>query len=105
MQLERDPQVQLHVERVVVRDERPRVRAAGLDVEDRRLDLDEALGGERAAEAGDQLVADLERPPGLLVDDQVGVALAVAGVDVGQPVPLVRQRAHGLGEQLATGRP
>ena len=64
VQLERDPQVQLHVERVVVGDERPGVGAAGLDVQDRRLDLDEALGGERAAEAGDQLVADLERRGG-----------------------------------------
>jgi hypothetical protein len=37
--------------------------------------------------------------PGVLVDDEVGVALAEAGVGVGQPVPLVGQRADGLGEQ------
>ena len=33
-----------HVERVVVGDERAGVRAAGLDVQHRRLDLDEARG-------------------------------------------------------------
>ena len=50
VQLERDAQVQLHVERVVMGDERPSVGAAGLDVQHRRLDLDEALG--RAACGG-----------------------------------------------------
>ena len=43
VQLERDAQVQVDVERVVVGDERPGVGAAGLDVEHRRLDLDEAV--------------------------------------------------------------
>ena len=42
VQLEGDAQVQRHVERVVVGDERAGVGAAGLDVEHRRLDLDEA---------------------------------------------------------------
>ena len=45
-------------------------------------------------------VADLEDPAGLLVDDEVGVALAVAGVGVGEALPLVGQRPHGLGQQL-----
>jgi hypothetical protein len=56
--------------------------------------------GERAAEAGDDRVADLEGPLGVGVDDQVGVALAEAGVGVAESVPLVRQWSHRLGEQL-----
>ena len=48
----------------------------------------------------DHGVADLEDPAGLLVDDEVGVALAVAGVGVGEALPLVGQRPHGLGQQL-----
>ena len=60
---------------------------------------------ERAPEAGDDRVADLEDPAGLVVDDQVDVALAEAGVGVGEAVPLVGQRAHRLGEQLERGRP
>ena len=55
---------------------------------------------ERAAEAGDDLVAHVERPPGVGVDDEVDVALAEPGVGVGQAVPLVGQRAQRLGEQL-----
>ena len=41
-----------------------------------------------------------EHPPGVVVHDEVDVALAEAGVDVGEPVPLVGQRAQRLGEQL-----
>ena len=83
--------------------ERPGVGAAGLDVQHRRLDLDVVVAVERAPEAGDHRVADAEVAPRLLVDDQVGVALAEAGVGVGEPVPLVGQRAHGLGQQLERG--
>ena len=78
----------------------PGVGAAGLDVQHRRLDLDEAALVQRAAEAGDDLVANLEGPLCLGVDDQVGVALAEAGVDVGEAVPLVGQGPHRLGEQF-----
>ena len=52
------------------------------------------------AERRDQGVAHLEHLAGLVVDDEVGVALPVAGVGVGEALPLVRQRAYGLGQQL-----
>ena len=74
--------------------------AAGFGVQHRRLDLDEAALVQRAPEAGDDLVADLERPLRLGVDDQVGVALTEPGVDVAEAVPLVGQRPHRLGQQL-----
>jgi hypothetical protein len=50
------------IERVVVGRERARMGAARLGVQHRCLDLDEAALVQRAAEAGDDLVADLERP-------------------------------------------
>ena len=100
VQLQRDSKVQLHVQRVVVRDERACVRAAGLHVQHRGLDLDEPAAVQRAAEAGDHLVADAEVLAGLVVDDEVRVALAEAGVGVGEAVPLVGQRAHRLRQQL-----
>ena len=53
VQLERDPEVEVHRQRVVVGRERPGMGATGLDVQHRCLDLDEALGVERAPEAGD----------------------------------------------------
>ena len=64
VQLEGDPQVHRHVERVVVGDERTGVRTTGLGVQDRGLDLHEAAGLQRATEAGDHGVADLEGPAG-----------------------------------------
>ena len=100
VQLQRDAQVQLEVQGVVVGDEGAGVGAAGLEVEDRRLDLHEAVVGQGGAERGHHGMADLEDPPGLLVDDEIGVALAVAGVDVGQALPLVGQWAQRLGQQL-----
>ena len=45
-----DPQVERLVELVVVRRERPRERAAVARLQDRRLDLDEAVLVERAAD-------------------------------------------------------
>ena len=55
---------------------------------------------QRSAEAGDDLVADAERAARLFVDDQVGVALAEPRVGVGEPVPLVGHRPHGLRQQF-----
>ena len=43
MQFQRDPQIQLHIERVVMRHERPGRGAAGDRVQRRAFDLDEAL--------------------------------------------------------------
>ena len=59
-----DAQVQRHVERVVVGDERAGVGAARLDVEDRRLDLDEAAVVQRRAEAGHARRGGSRRPGG-----------------------------------------
>ena len=50
VQLQRNAQVELHIERVVVSDERPGVRTARLDMEHRGLDLDEPQAMQRAAE-------------------------------------------------------
>ncbi len=100
VELERDAQIQIDVERVVVGDERAGVRAARLDVQHRGLDLDEPAIVQGPAEAGDHRVADLERPPRLLVDDQVGVPLTETGVGVGQAVPLVGHGPQRLGQQF-----
>lgn len=100
VQLERDAQVELHVERVVVGDERAGMGTTRLHVQHRRLHLDVAAAVQRAPEAGDDLVADAERAPGLLVDDEIRVALAEAGVGVGEAVPLVGERAHRFRQQL-----
>ena len=44
-------------------------------------------------------MTDAERAPGVVVHDEVGVALTEAGVDVGEALPLVGHRSHGLRQQ------
>ena len=100
VQLERDAEIERHVERVVVGDERAGVGAAGLGVQDRCLDFDEAHLVQGVAEGLDDRVADLEVAAGLGVDDEVGVALAETRVGVGEAPPLVGQRPDRLGQQL-----
>ena len=74
--------------------ERARDRATGDRLHHRRLDLEEPAGVEELADAADQARAELEDRARLGVDDQVDVALPVAGLDVLQAVPLLWQRAE-----------
>ncbi len=99
VELDRDAEVELHVERVVVRRERARLRAADFGMQHGCLHLDEPVLGESPTKACHGLVADLEVPTSILVDDEVGVALPEPGVDIAQPVPLVRHRPDRLREQ------
>ena len=49
--------------------------------------------------------AHLEHAPRVRVDDQIEIALAVAGLDVAQAVPLLGQRDEALRQELESGRP
>ena len=100
VQLGGDAELQIDVEGVVVRLEGPRRGAARLLrlVERRRLDLDEAAPVEEAADGRDDPRPLLEHLAHALRDDHVHVALPVALLDVGEPVPLLRQRPHRLRE-------
>ena len=62
VQLGRDAQVEVAVELVVVRRERPRVGAAVERLQDRRLDLDEAGRVELAPQRGDRRARAAARP-------------------------------------------
>ena len=105
VELGRDAQVEIRVELVRVRHERVRERAAVPGLEDGRLDLDEPLGIEVAADRRNDLRAQDEEVARLLVHEQVEVALAVAGLRVGQAVERVRERAAIASEhrQLVDG--
>ena len=63
-QLERDAQVGVEIEGVVVRDERPGRGPALLQVQDRRLYFDEVLVLERATDGIDRASAGPQRPVG-----------------------------------------
>ena len=99
MQLRRDAQVQVDVQGVVMGHERTRRRAALHRIEDGRLAFDVAQVVEVLADAAVDERALLEGLAHFRIDDQVDVALAVAGVHVLEAAPLVGQRADGLAQQ------
>ena len=99
VELRRDAQVHLLVQRVVMRDEGLGVGAARDRVQHRRLDLQEAVLHHVGADRGHRLGARHEALARLAVGDQVGIALAVLLLLVGHAVELVRQRAQRLGQQ------
>ena len=104
VQLGGDAQVVLLVERIEVRDERLG-RGAALDgLQDGGLDLHVAVVLHVAAEGGDDGGALAERLAHVLVHNEVDIALAVAGLLVGEAVELLGQRTDGLGEQLELAR-
>ena len=94
VQLGRDSQVHIDVERVVVRDERLGDCAARNHLQHRRLDFHEVERIEEPAKVLHDARACAEHFTALVADDKVDVALPVTLLDVGQPVPLVRQRAE-----------
>ena len=103
VQLQRDAQVHVHVQGVVMGDERPCGGAACDVVQDRGLHLQVTLGVEEASQLADDLGALDKDVAHLRVDDQVNVALAVAQVGVGQAVEFFRQRQQRLGQQDSFG--
>ena len=99
VQLGRDAQVHVHVERVVVRDERLRHGAAGDHLHHRRLDLHEAERLEEVAQVLHDARALAEHLAALVAHDQVDIALPVALLDVREAMPLVGQRPQRLDQQ------
>jgi hypothetical protein len=99
VQLGRDAQVHVHVERVVVGDEGPRHGAARDHLHHRRLDFHEVERLEEIAQVLDDARALAEHLAALVAHDQVHVALAIALLDVGEAVPLVGQRPQRFHQQ------
>ena len=93
MQFERNAQIQGHVERVVVRDEWASMCATRFEMQHWCFDFDVAVAMKRASETGDDSVAHLECAARFFVHDEVGVALAVPRVGIGEALPLVGQGA------------
>jgi hypothetical protein len=101
VQLGRDPQEEVAVERVVMGLEGARRGAAGEPLQDRRLQLDVAAFVHVLADRGEDLRPQGEDLARALVRHQVELALPVAGLDVGDAVEEVGRVAQRLGEQHA----
>ena len=104
IELGRNAHVERHVERVVMRDERARQRAARHRLHHRRLDFEEAARDQKLANRRDDAAAHLEDASRVRVDDQIEIALPIAGLDVLEAVPLLRQRQQALREELQRRR-
>jgi hypothetical protein len=96
VELERDAQRHVEVERVEVGRERPGRRAAVHRLQDRRLDLDEAVAVQHVAHGPHDGGAVVHHPAAVGVDDEVDVALPDPQLGVGEAVVLVRQRRSAL---------
>ena len=100
MQLERDPQEQRNIERVVMCLKRAGRGAAGDGMQRGPFDFDVALAGQRLANRmNDPRAVDksIDGPVGV---DQIEVALALPLLGVGQPVVLVGVRLKRLGQEI-----
>ena len=108
VEFRRDAQVEVRIERVVVRDERAGRGPAGNGLHHRRFHFEEPVFGEIGADARHDPAAGFKHGMDVRVGDQVHVALPVPGFDVRQAVPLFRkgtqpfrqkrQRAHFHGQ-------
>ena len=94
-----DPQVQGHVQGLVVGDEGPGRGAPGNGLHHGGFHLQEAPGLEKLPHQTDDRGPPDKNLPHLGVDHQVQVALAVAGLHVGEAVELFRQGQETLGEE------
>jgi len=77
--------------------------AAGHRLHHRGFHLHVAAVVEKFADQPDDLHPLLEHLARLGIDDQIEIALAVTGLDIGQAVELLRQRPQRLGDHLQGG--
>ncbi len=105
IELGRHAEVEVQVERVVMRHKGPRQGAAGHRLHHRRLDFEEPAAIEKAPDTGDDFRPGLEDLAGRRIDDEVEVALAIPRFDVRQTVPLLGQGHQALGEKVQTFGP
>ena len=100
VQLGGDAHVHVQIQGVVMGDEGTSGSAAGDGVQDGGLHFHVAPVVQEVTEVLDELRAQLEGLAHVGVDDQVHVALTIAGLPVGQAVELFGQGTQALGQQL-----
>jgi hypothetical protein len=97
MQLQRDPQVDVHVVGVDVADEWARVGPAVHRLQHRRLHLEEAAGVQFLPYRPDNGALELRHPPCFRVDDQIYITLTDPRLDVRQSSVLLGKGPQALG--------
>ncbi len=98
VKLQRDAQVKIAAQRVVMRHERLRRRAAGNRLHHRRLDFHEAARMEKLSDLANDFAAHQENVLHFRIRHEIEVALAIANFRVFEPVVFGRRRTQRLGE-------
>src|SRR5277367_4618287 len=96
MQLGRDPEIELDIERVMMGDKRLRRGAARDGVQHRCLKFEITVLDEATAQRRDNPAAPAQRLAALRVHDQIEIALAVAQLDIGETMIFLGKRTQGL---------
>ena len=99
VQFKCNAQKERHVERVVMRVERASVRSACFSVQNWCFYFNETFCRQCFAERRNNGVANGKGTACFIVRNEVGIALAVASVGVGEAVPFVGKRAYCFSEQ------
>ena len=98
VEFRRNAQVEIEVERVVVGSKWARHGAASDGLHHRRFHFDVAASVEVSADGLNNAAALDENFAHLRIDEQIEIALAVAQLNIGQPVPFLRQRQQALAQ-------
>ena len=99
MQFKCDAQKEWHVEGVVMRVKRAGVRTTCFSVQNWGLYFNKTFCRQCFAKRRNDGVANGKGTASFIVRNEVGIALAVASVGVGETVPFVGKRAHCFSEQ------
>ena len=94
VEFRRDAQVEVPIERVVVRHERAGRGSPGNGLHHRRFHFQESVSGEIGSDARHDPAARFKHGVDVRVGDQIHVALPVPGFNVRQAVPFFRQGAQ-----------
>ena len=105
MQLGGDSQIKIHMQGVVMRDERTRIGTAGFYLQHRGFDFEEVPVIQKLANRPYSDAALAQGVPDRRVDDHVDITLAIAGFHIGETFPAIRQGQKGLTEDLIVGHP
>ena len=103
VQFRRDTQVHVQVQGVVMGDERTRRRAARDHLHHWGFHFHKVAVDHELADTGHDLGANFEGLTGVIVRDEIQVALTIARFLILQAVEFVRQRAQGFGQQTQFG--
>src|SRR3989338_731966 len=95
----RHPQVEIQIQRVVVGDKRPGRRASGDGLHHRRLHLQKIPLLKKAPNETNNPRAPFKHLSDLLIDHEIDIPLPVAGLDIRQTMPFLRQRPQTFAEQ------